>query len=85
MASSDINEPTMEQVMSSLCVCFLALAQEHHRSRIVWQCFSDWRLSWECRRRMHAHRKDVEKLAARIAVRRAFAHWKHCIQSVFSP
>ncbi|XP_054699715.1 protein SFI1 homolog isoform X1 [Grus americana] len=56
-----------------------ALAQEHHRSRIVWQCFSDWRLSWECRRRMHAHRKDVEKLAARIAVRRAFAHWKHYV------
>ncbi|KAM6052387.1 protein SFI1 homolog isoform 2-T4 [Chlamydotis macqueenii] len=53
------------------------LAQEHHRSKIVRQCFSDWRLSWECRRRMHAHRKNIEKVAARIALRRAFAHWKH--------
>ncbi|XP_010154295.1 PREDICTED: protein SFI1 homolog, partial [Eurypyga helias] len=55
------------------------LAQEHHRSRIVRQCFSDWRLSWERRRRMHAHQKDFEKLAARIALWRAFAHWKHYI------
>ncbi|XP_075574799.1 protein SFI1 homolog [Pelecanus crispus] len=55
------------------------LAQEHHRSRIVQQCFSDWRLSWECRRRMHAHRKDIEKLAARIALWRVFAHWKHYV------
>ncbi|KAM6193627.1 protein SFI1 homolog isoform 2-T4 [Sarcoramphus papa] len=55
------------------------LAQEHHRSRIVRQCFSDWWLSWECRRRMHAHRKDIEKLAARIALWRVFAHWKHYV------
>ncbi|XP_055561163.1 protein SFI1 homolog isoform X1 [Falco cherrug] len=56
-----------------------ALAQEHYRSRIVWQYFSDWRLSWECRRRLRAHRKDMEKLAARIALRRVFAHWKHYV------
>ncbi|XP_059683689.1 LOW QUALITY PROTEIN: protein SFI1 homolog [Gavia stellata] len=55
------------------------LAQEHHRSRIVCQYFSDWRLSWECRRRMHAHQKDMEKLAARIALWRVFAHWKHYV------
>ncbi|XP_009706871.1 PREDICTED: protein SFI1 homolog [Cariama cristata] len=55
------------------------LAQEHYRSRIVQQCFSDWWLSWECRRRMHAHRKDIEKLAARIALWRVFAHWKHYV------
>ncbi|XP_065502322.1 protein SFI1 homolog isoform X3 [Caloenas nicobarica] len=55
------------------------LAWEHHRSRIVWQCFSEWRLSWECRRRLHAHQKDVEKLAGRVALRRAFAHWKHYV------
>uniref|UniRef100_A0A8C8ACE8 SFI1 centrin binding protein n=1 Tax=Otus sunia TaxID=257818 RepID=A0A8C8ACE8_9STRI len=55
------------------------LAQEHHQSRIVQQYFSDWRLSWECRRRMHAHRKDIEKLAARIALWRVFAHWKHYV------
>lgn len=85
MASSEMNEPMMEQVMSNLCVCFLELAQEHHQSRIVRQCLSDWQLSWECRRRVHAHQKDIEKLAARIALWRVFAHWKHCIQSVFSP
>ncbi|KAM8993403.1 protein SFI1 homolog isoform 3-T5 [Ara ararauna] len=55
------------------------LAQEHHRSRIVWWCFSSWQLSWECRRRMHANQKDMEKLASRIALRRVFAHWKHYV------
>ncbi|XP_054075444.1 protein SFI1 homolog isoform X2 [Rissa tridactyla] len=55
------------------------LAREHHRSRIVRQCFSDWRLSWERRRRMHAHQKDIEKLAARIALRRVFVHWEHYV------
>ncbi|NXU29258.1 SFI1 protein, partial [Thalassarche chlororhynchos] len=55
------------------------LAQEHHQSRIVRQCFSDWQLSWECRRRVHAHRKDIGKLAARIALWRVFAHWKHYV------
>ncbi|XP_074777069.1 protein SFI1 homolog isoform X4 [Athene noctua] len=55
------------------------LAQEHHQSRIVQQYFSDWRLSWKCRRRMHAHRKDIEKLATRIALWRVFAHWKHYV------
>ncbi|NXC13190.1 SFI1 protein, partial [Corythaeola cristata] len=58
------------------------LAQEHHRSRIVRQCFSNWWLSWECRTSIHAHQKDFEKLAGRIALWRVFAHWKHCIQSV---
>ncbi|XP_014818370.1 PREDICTED: protein SFI1 homolog [Calidris pugnax] len=52
------------------------LAREHHRSTIIHQCFSDWMLSWEHRRRMHAHQKDIDQLAARIALRRAFAHWK---------
>ncbi|KAM9527055.1 protein SFI1 homolog isoform 3-T6 [Guaruba guarouba] len=55
------------------------LAQEHHRSGIVWWCFSSWKLSWECRRRMHVHQKDMEKLASRIALRRVFAHWKHYV------
>ncbi|XP_032857375.2 protein SFI1 homolog isoform X2 [Tyto alba] len=55
------------------------LAQEHHQSRIVRQCFSDWQLSLECRRRIHAHRKDIEKLASRIALWRVFAHWKHYV------
>ncbi|KFP98014.1 Protein SFI1, partial [Haliaeetus albicilla] len=55
------------------------LAQEHHQRRIVRQCFSHWQLSWECRRRVHAHQKDIEKLAARIALWRVFAHWKHYV------
>ncbi|NWU61791.1 SFI1 protein, partial [Pterocles burchelli] len=55
------------------------LAQEHHQSRVVRQSFSDWRLLWECRRRMRAHQKDIEKLAGRIALRRVFAHWKHYV------
>ncbi|XP_010140267.1 PREDICTED: protein SFI1 homolog [Buceros rhinoceros silvestris] len=55
------------------------LAQQHHRIRIVRQCFSEWRLSWKSRRRMHAHREDMEKIAARIALWRVFAHWKHYV------
>ncbi|NXT77199.1 SFI1 protein, partial [Zapornia atra] len=55
------------------------LAREHHRGRIVWRCFSDWQLSWECRRRMCANQKEIEKLAARIIVRRAFVRWKHYV------
>ncbi|KAL2298571.1 hypothetical protein Nmel_015573, partial [Mimus melanotis] len=53
------------------------LAQEFHRSRTLRRCFSNWQLSWECRRRMHAHQRDLEKKAARIALWRVFAHWKH--------
>ncbi|NXN34383.1 SFI1 protein, partial [Nycticryphes semicollaris] len=55
------------------------LAREHHRSRIIRQCFSDWRLSWEHKRRMHTHQKDIDRLAARIALRRVFVHWKHYV------
>ncbi|XP_068065123.1 protein SFI1 homolog isoform X3 [Anomalospiza imberbis] len=55
------------------------LAQEFHRSRTLRRCFSDWQLSWECRRRMRAHRSDLEKQATRIALWRVFAHWKHYV------
>ncbi|XP_035412651.1 protein SFI1 homolog [Cygnus atratus] len=59
--------------------CQNELAQEHHQGRIVRQCFSNWRQSWECRRRAHAHQKEIEKLSARIALWRAFARWKHYV------
>ncbi|XP_014109201.1 PREDICTED: protein SFI1 homolog isoform X2 [Pseudopodoces humilis] len=55
------------------------LAQEFHRSRTLRRCFSDWQLSWECSRRMHAHQRDLEKQAARTALWRVFAHWKHYV------
>ncbi|XP_064378308.1 protein SFI1 homolog isoform X3 [Dromaius novaehollandiae] len=55
------------------------LAREHHQGRVVQQCFSDWQLSWECRRRMHAHQKRIEKLAAKIVLWRVFARWKHYV------
>ncbi|NXG54844.1 SFI1 protein, partial [Hemiprocne comata] len=55
------------------------IAQEHHRGRMVQQCFSKWRLSWECRRRMHAHQEDTEKLAGGVALQMDFAHWKHYV------
>ncbi|NXS08705.1 SFI1 protein, partial [Neodrepanis coruscans] len=55
------------------------LAQELHRSRMLRRYFSDWRLSWECRRRIRAHQGDLEKQASRIALRRVFAHWKHYV------
>ncbi|NXY19534.1 SFI1 protein, partial [Atrichornis clamosus] len=55
------------------------LAHEFHWSRMLQQCFSDWRLSWECRRRMHAHQRDLEKQAARIALQRVLAHGKQYV------
>uniref|UniRef100_A0A8C9FB38 SFI1 centrin binding protein n=1 Tax=Pavo cristatus TaxID=9049 RepID=A0A8C9FB38_PAVCR len=55
------------------------LAQEHRQGRVVRQCFSGWCLSWECRRRVHAHQKDLEKLSVRITLWRAFARWKHYV------
>ncbi|XP_032054725.1 protein SFI1 homolog [Aythya fuligula] len=59
--------------------CQNELAQEHHQGRIIRQCFSNWRQSWECRRRAHAQQKEIGKLSARIALWRAFAHWKHYV------
>ncbi|NWY19528.1 SFI1 protein, partial [Aphelocoma coerulescens] len=55
------------------------LAQEFCQSRTLQRCFSDWQQSWECRRRMHAHQRDLEKQAARIALWRVFVHWKHYV------
>ncbi|XP_025930921.1 protein SFI1 homolog isoform X2 [Apteryx rowi] len=55
------------------------LAREHHQDRAVQWCFSGWQQSWECRRRMHAHQKRIEKLAAKIVLWRVFAHWKHYV------
>uniref|UniRef100_U3JY94 SFI1 centrin binding protein n=1 Tax=Ficedula albicollis TaxID=59894 RepID=U3JY94_FICAL len=55
------------------------LAQEFHRSQTLRRFFSDWQLSWECRRRVHAHQRDLENQAARIALWRVFAHWKHYV------
>ncbi|NXU11740.1 SFI1 protein, partial [Pardalotus punctatus] len=62
-----------------ICVCLVELAQEFHRSRMLRRCFSEWRLSWECRRRMHAHKRDLGKQAARIALWSVFEHWKHYV------
>ncbi|XP_063272068.1 protein SFI1 homolog isoform X2 [Prinia subflava] len=58
------------------------LAQEFHRSRTLRRRFSDWQQSWECRRRMQDHQRDLEKQAARIALWRVFAHWKHYVLCV---
>ncbi|XP_071301666.1 protein SFI1 homolog isoform X1 [Agelaius tricolor] len=59
--------------------CQNELAQEFHRSRRLRSCFSHWQLAWEGRRRMRAHGRDLEKRAARMALWRAFAHWKHYV------
>ncbi|XP_050174087.1 protein SFI1 homolog isoform X3 [Myiozetetes cayanensis] len=55
------------------------LAQELHRSRTLRCCFSDWRQLLECKRRIRAHQRDLEKQAARIALWRVFARWKHYV------
>lgn len=69
----------MGYFINKLSVYFLELAQEHLQGRVVQRCFSDWRRSWECRRRVHAYQKDLDRLSARITLRTVFAHWRHCI------
>ncbi|XP_027737786.1 protein SFI1 homolog isoform X4 [Empidonax traillii] len=55
------------------------LAQELHRSRTLRRCFSNWQKLLECKRRICAHQRDLEKQAARIALWRVFARWKHYV------
>ncbi|XP_040602788.1 protein SFI1 homolog isoform X2 [Mesocricetus auratus] len=53
------------------------MAAKFHRVTVLQIYFCDWQWAWEWRQSLSAHQALVEKLAKKIALRRAFAHWKH--------
>ncbi|XP_072455970.1 protein SFI1 homolog isoform X5 [Notamacropus eugenii] len=53
------------------------LARQFHCAVVVRTGFLVWQLAWEQRKNLHAHQARIEALAARIALRQAFEHWKH--------
>lgn len=53
------------------------MAAQFHRVTVLQLHFCDWQWAWEWRRSLSAHQALVEKLAQKMALRRAFAHWKH--------
>ncbi|XP_043835879.1 protein SFI1 homolog isoform X2 [Dromiciops gliroides] len=53
------------------------LAGRLHCAAVVRTSFLVWRAAWEDRKCLHAHQARIEELAARIALRQAFEHWKH--------
>lgn len=55
------------------------MAAQFHRVTVLQIHFCDWQWAWEWRQSLSAHQALVEKLAKKMALRRAFAHWKHCI------
>lgn len=55
------------------------MAAQFHRVTVLQLHFCDWQWAWEWRQSLSAHQALVEKLAQKMALRRAFAHWKHCI------
>ncbi|XP_041524803.1 protein SFI1 homolog isoform X3 [Microtus oregoni] len=53
------------------------MAAQFHRVTVLQLHFCDWQWAWEWRQSLFAHQALVEKLAQKMALRRAFAHWKH--------
>lgn len=55
------------------------MAERFHRVTVLQTHFGDWQWAQEQRERVHARQALVEELARRIALRRAFTHWKHYV------
>ncbi|XP_052054400.1 protein SFI1 homolog isoform X4 [Apodemus sylvaticus] len=53
------------------------MAVQFHRATVLQIHFCDWQWAWEWRQSLSAHQALVAKLARRMVLRRAFAHWKH--------
>ncbi|KAL1791114.1 SFI1-like isoform X1 [Sigmodon hispidus] len=53
------------------------MAAQFHRVTVLQIHFCDWQWAWEWRQTLSAHQALVEKLAKKMALRRAFAYWKH--------
>ncbi|KAL6093356.1 hypothetical protein STEG23_023761, partial [Scotinomys teguina] len=57
--------------------CQCEMAAQFHRVTVLQIHFCDWQWAWEWRQSLSAHQALVGKLAKKMVLRRAFAHWKH--------
>lgn len=57
------------------------MAERFHHVTVLQIHFCDWQQAWEQRQSLYAYHAQVEKLARKMALRRTFTHWKHCILS----
>ncbi|XP_034873321.1 protein SFI1 homolog isoform X2 [Mirounga leonina] len=55
------------------------MAERFHRVTMLQTHFCDWQWAWERKESLHAQHAQVEGLARRMALRRAFTHWKHYV------
>nr|XP_054399331.1 protein SFI1 homolog isoform X2 [Pongo abelii] len=53
------------------------MAERFHHVTVLQIHFCDWQQAWERRESLYAHHAQVEKLARKMALRRAFTRWKH--------
>ncbi|XP_031196547.1 protein SFI1 homolog isoform X3 [Mastomys coucha] len=53
------------------------MAVQFHRATVLQIHFCDWQWAFAWRQSLSAHQALVAKLARRMVLRRAFAHWKH--------
>ncbi|XP_066226530.1 protein SFI1 homolog [Saccopteryx leptura] len=55
------------------------MAERFHHVTVLQTRFCDWQWAWQQRESMHAHHMQVEALARRMVLRRAFTHWTHYV------
>uniref|UniRef100_A0A8C9P6D2 SFI1 centrin binding protein n=1 Tax=Spermophilus dauricus TaxID=99837 RepID=A0A8C9P6D2_SPEDA len=55
------------------------MAEQFYHVTVLQTYFCDWQWAWEQRQNLYAHQALVEELAKRMALRRAFTHWKHYV------
>ncbi|XP_078291756.1 protein SFI1 homolog isoform X3 [Panthera onca] len=55
------------------------MAERFHRVTVLQTHFCDWQWAWERKESLYAVHACVEGLARKMAMRRAFTHWKHYV------
>ncbi|XP_074177270.1 protein SFI1 homolog isoform X1 [Rhinolophus sinicus] len=55
------------------------MAERFHRVTVLHTHFCDWQWAWERKESLYAHYAQLEVLARKMALRRAFTHWKHYV------
>uniref|UniRef100_A0A8D2CXD8 SFI1 centrin binding protein n=1 Tax=Sciurus vulgaris TaxID=55149 RepID=A0A8D2CXD8_SCIVU len=55
------------------------MAEQFYHITVLQIYFCDWQWAWQQRQNLYAHQALVEELARRMALRRAFIHWKHYV------
>ncbi|KAF6278487.1 SFI1 centrin binding protein [Rhinolophus ferrumequinum] len=55
------------------------MAERFHRVTVLQTHFCDWQCAWERKERLYAHHAQLEVLARKMALRRAFTRWKHYV------